>query len=307
MSFSNMPTSSIQSLPINPKHVAQQFSRRKKLEGARFILDEIATRMLERLQYIRLEPNTLIDMGCGPGYRVKALQARYPNVHYIGVDSCHDYIDEANNSLGSKGFNALINKIIAKKQPSFLLKDMADTGLAPESAELVWSNLALHWHPCPEYVIKEWRRLLTVGGLCMFSCFGPHTLIELREAMIRADLKTQMMSFVDMHDFGDIMLENGFLDPVMDQEMITLTYKTPEKLLADVYSLGGNPSVQRSNGLKGRGWYEKLLNSLEQGRKADGMLHLTLEVAYGHAWKSGTIKGNIPGETRVSIHSIGRI
>lgn len=295
----------MQLLPINPHHVALQFARRPTLAGALFILDEIAQRMIERLQYIRVEPHLLIDMGCGPGLRVEALQQRYPQMSYIGIDSCRAFIHQAQQQFTSKGVSALLRKITVKRMPTFYERDMANTDIKPESADMVWSNLALHWHPSPEQVMSEWARLLKVGGLCMFSCFGPHTFIELREAVQQANISTKMMSFVDMHDLGDIMLEHGFVDPVMDQEIITLTYKTPEKLLADVYQLGGNPCVGRSNGLKGREWYQSLLAALEQGRKKDGLLHLTLEVDYGHAWRSASTKGHTPGETRIAVSSIG--
>ncbi|NEN74866.1 methyltransferase domain-containing protein [Pelistega sp. NLN82] len=298
-------TSSLQERSINARHVALQFARRRSLAQARFILDEIAQRMIDRLSYIRMQPTTLIDMGCGPGLRLSALQEKYPKMNYIGVDSCPTFIQEANDTLKKKGVKSLLNHILSSKSVSFIQKDMAETGLAPESADIIWSNLALHWHPSPERVMAEWRRLLKVGGLCMFSCFGPHTCIEVREALGRAGLVTQTMDFVDMHDFGDMMIDQGFLDPVMDQEIITLTYKTPEKLLADVYHLGGNPCTGRSDGLKGRQWYQALLDGLEQGRKEDGLLHLTLELCYGHAWRSATTKGSQPGETRISISSIG--
>ncbi len=293
-----------QSLAINSRHVALQFARRPSLQGARFVLDEIAQRMIERLQYIRITPTKILDMGCGPGLRVEALQNLYPKASYLGIDSCETFIQEAQSKYTARGLDILWKKFNAQKTPEFLLKDMGTTELAPESAEMIWSNLALHWHPSPEQVMLEWRRLLKVGGLCMFSCFGPHTFIELREAVARAGIQTAMMPFVDMHDFGDIMLENGFVDPVMDQEMITLTYKTPEKLLADVYQLGGNPSIGRMGGLRGRQWYQKLLSGIEQGRKADGLLHLTLEIAYGHAWRSAVMKG-VAGETRISLSAIG--
>lgn len=302
--MSHLNSSSVQVLPINPRHVTLQFARRPALSGARFILDEIAQRMLERLQYIRLDPAVLVDMGCGPGLRLEALQQQYPKMHYVGVDSCDQFIGEAQQKFAAKGLNAFIKKVTAQKSPEFLLKDMANTNLMPESVDMIWSNLALHWHPAPELVMAEWARLLKVGGLCMFSCFGPHTFIEVRQAVQRAGIHTKTMDFVDMHDLGDIMLEHGFVDPVMDQEMITLTYKTPEKLLADVRQLGGNPSVGRLDGLRGKQWYQALLAGLEQGRKADGLLHLTLEVAYGHAWRSATTKG-AQGETRISVSSIG--
>ena len=68
--------------------------------------------------------------------------------------------------------------------------------------------------------------MLKVGGLAMFSCLGPATLRELRQALADAGLRTATPSFVDMHDFGDLLVENGFADPVMDQEILTLTYRS---------------------------------------------------------------------------------
>jgi malonyl-CoA O-methyltransferase len=193
----------------------------------------------------------------------------------------------------------------APPETRWLANDLASTGLAPESLDLVWSNLALHWHAAPHDVLHEWGRILRVNGLVFFSCFGPATLQEVRAAALQAGLKTVTPSFVDMHDFGDLLIEKGFADPVMDQEVITLTYATPEKLLADVKALGGNPSVGRRPGLLGRDRYHALLSSLEAQRKADGRLHLTVEVAYGHAWRSSTLR-TTPGETRVSISAIKR-
>jgi malonyl-CoA O-methyltransferase len=107
-----------------------------------------------------------------------------------------------------------------------------------------------------------------------------------------------------MHDFGDLLIERGFADPVMDQEIITLTYKNAEKLLEDMKVLGGNPSLDRRPGLATRAWLDRLLLALEQQRHTDGTIHLSLEVAYGHAWRSASVSRR--GETRISVSSIGR-
>src|SRR5690606_27451354 len=122
-------------------------------------------------------------------------------------------------------------------------------------------------------------------GLAMFSTYGPATLQEVRQALADADLATATLPLVDMHDFGDLLLENGFADPVMDQETLTLTYTTPSALLADVRRLGGNPARDRRAGLAGRRFQQRLLDALEAQRDADGQLRLTLEIAYGHAWR----------------------
>ncbi|MDS1139294.1 methyltransferase domain-containing protein [Pusillimonas sp. SM2304] len=293
------------SLRINPAHVRQQFARRSPLDAAQFLYGEVAQRMLQRLSYIRIAPVTVLDAGCGAGHALEPLRARYPTLDYAGLDNCAALLDVARERYVAKP--GLWQKLRNKPTPPvrFVQADMASSGLAPESQDLVWSNMALHWHPEPHDVLSEWRRILKPGALVMFSCLGPGSLAELRSAIERAGLATATPEFVDMHDFGDLLIERGFADPVMDQEILTLTYRTPQKLLEDMRVLGGNPSMDRKQGLSGRAWQERLLNALEAQRGHDGTIHLSLEVAYGHAWRSAAYQA-MPGETRISVGSIGR-
>lgn len=295
------------SLPINAAHVAQQFGRRGDLADAQFLYGEIAKRMMGRLQYIRTQPDTLLDAGCGAGDNLPLLRERYPQAHYIGLDHCAPLLAQAHKRFATQGIRAWLGKL-TRRQPAdlrFIQADLAATGLTPESLDIVWSNLALHWHPEPHRVLAEWRRILKVNGLAMFSCLGPATLRELRLALLCADLHTQTPAFVDMHDFGDLLVENGFTDPVMDQETLTLTYTTPQRLLDDVYALGGNPAQHRRKGLTGRAWRERLYAALESQRDEAGLISLTIEVAYGHAWRAAAHR-TASGETRLAVSAIGK-
>lgn len=291
-------------LRISAQNVMQQFARRAPLDAAQFLYGEVALRMLQRLSYIRINPVRILDAGCGACHGLETLRARYRDLEYIGLDNCQPMIDAARERHETMPglWERLRNKL--SPQMHFICADMAATTLPPNSQDFIWSNMALHWHPEPHKVFAEWRRILEPGGLVMFSCLGPGSMAELRQAVKEADLGTKTPEFVDMHDFGDLLLQNGFADPVMDQEVITLTYRNAEKLLEDVKILGGNPSLDRRKGLVGRGWRDRLLFALEKQRHADGTLHLTLEVAYGHAWRAASI--TTQGETRISIASIGR-
>lgn len=292
-------------LPLNSAHVTQQFSRRSPLDDAQFLYGEVAQRMLQRLSYIRLQPTALLDAGCGAAHALEPLRSRYPEMDYIGLDACATLLQAATERYAAKPslWQKLRNK--PTRAVRFVRADMADSGLPPETLDLVWSNMALHWHPQPHRVLAEWRRTLKTGGLAMFSCLGPGSLRELREALQSADLHTVTPSFVDMHDFGDLLIEHGFADPVMDQEILTLTYRNADKLLADLRALGGNPALGRKPGLASRSWRDRLCNALEKQRHQDGTIHLSLEIAYGHAWR-GAIDRSVPGETRVSVAAIVR-
>lgn len=304
--MSHPSSSTPPTLPLVPAHVAQQFSRRGDLSDAQFLYGEIARRMLGRLQYIRLQPDALLDAGCGAGDNLPLLRERYPQATYTGLDLSETLLTHARARHARAGVTAWLNKLVGRDQgaPRFLRADLAQTGIAPESLDLVWSNLAMHWHPAPHAVLAEWRRVLKVGGLAMFSCLGPATLRELRQALSDAGLRTATPSFVDMHDFGDLLVENGFSDPVMDQETLTLTYRTPQRLLADVRALGGNPARERRAGLVGRDWIGRLHTALEAQRNAEGVIPLTIEVSYGHAWRAAA-RRSAPNETRLSVSAIG--
>jgi len=294
-----------ETLRISSAHVTRQFARRSPLDAAQFLYGEIAQRMLQRLSYIRVSPTALLDAGCGAAHALPALRARFPAAHYIGLDACEPLLHVARQRHGARsGLWQTLTRRASRVETRFIHADLADAALAPESLDLVWSNLALHWHPAPHRVLAEWRRILKPGALAMFSCLGPTSLQEIRHAIETAGLQTCVLPLVDMHDFGDLMLRHGFADPVMDQETLTLTYRSPQTLLRDLRVLGGNPALDRRGALPGRQWHARLLSALEGQRCADGMLHLTLEVAYGHAWRSASRRDQ--GETRIAVSAIGR-
>jgi malonyl-CoA O-methyltransferase len=124
-----------------------------------------------------------------------------------------------------------------------------------------------------------------VGGLFTFTTFGPDTLKELRAAFARADGYTHTNRFVDLHDVGDALVEAGFADPVMDMELVTVTYGAPDALLRELKGLGAtNATRGRPRGLTGTARWRRLLTALERLR-VDGRIPATFEVVYGHAWK----------------------
>ena len=129
------------------------------------------------------------------------------------------------------------------------------------------------------------HRVLAVGGLVSFTTFGPDTLRELRSAFTAADRATHVSRFVDMHDLGDMLVHAGFADPVMDMEMLTMTYADASAMMRDLKALGAhNATLGRPRGLMGRGRWRRMLDALDSTRR-DGKLPVSFEVIYGHAWK----------------------
>jgi len=176
--------------------------------------------------------------------------------------------------------------------------------LRDAAADLVWSNLMLHWHPTPHLLFPEWRRILRPEGLLTFSAFGPDTLRELRAACAVALPGARPMPFIDMHDFGDMLVASGFVAPVMEAETLRLTYASPQALLQEVRALGGNPRDDRAPGLPGSGQARALLAALDAQRGADGRIALSFEIVHGHAWNPAARPSRPAadaGITRISV------
>ena len=284
------------SAPIDIRRVRDSFSEPERTRESDFLRREIAQRMAERLALVKLTPQAVLDAGCGEGADLVSLQKRYADARMMGVDAAPAMLAAARKQQGSawSALNNVLaqwlpNRLRAGKmlgaQPGLLCGDFAQLPLAANAVDLVWSNMALHWHPQPDRVFAEWRRVLRVDGLLMFSCFGPDTMKELRTALGQVDRAPHVLPFVDMHDFGDMLGEAGFATPVMDMETITITYETTAKLLADVRALGGNPLANRRRGLIGRSAWGRALQILENSRRADGRIPLSFEIIYGHAFR----------------------
>ncbi|MCG6874697.1 MAG: methyltransferase domain-containing protein [Betaproteobacteria bacterium] len=240
------------------------------------LADEIGRRMLERLEYIKLTPRRVVDVGGDAA----GLCMRYPGATAISVGF-------APASLGTDrriGWRARIRHLFAPRLPCRLVADAERLPLASQSCDLVWSNLALAHSDDPGAVLHEWSRVMATDGLLMFSSLGPDTLKELRSAFAD-DPQPHVHPFVDMHDLGDMLVAAGFADPVMDMEVVTFTYPRFEELIAELRASGQiNSLAARRRGLTGRRIWDRARRAYAQ-RMREGRVPASFEIVYGHAWK----------------------
>ncbi len=144
--------------------------------------------------------------------------------------------------------------------------------------------MGLHFEFDIEALMQRWRRAIVVDGFLMFSTLGPGSLASLRRLYRQRHWPAPMAPLVDMHDLGDMLVHAGFAEPVMDQELLTLTWATPAAMVAELRGLGGNADPQRFAGLRTPRWRAELDAACADLRGADGRLRLELEVVYGHAF-----------------------
>ena len=146
-------------------------------EAAAVLPREIAGRMLERLDYVKIEPQRVLDLGCGPGATLAALGERYPRAQVIGADFSEPMLRA---SLAPRSRLRWLMPFLRGAKSALVAADAAALPFAAGSQGLVWSNLLLHWLADPQPALREMHRVLEVDGLLMFSTLGPDSLKELR-------------------------------------------------------------------------------------------------------------------------------
>jgi len=267
---------------VDTRQVRRNFARAASGYDAVAVLQrEVASRMLERLDYVKIEPERLVDLGCGTGFSLTALGERYPKAQVLGVDACEAML------RAGRGERSRLHRMLPflrGRKSAMLAADALALPFAANTQGMIWSNLMLHWLDEPLPAFREAFRALEVGGLLMFSTFGPDTLKELRTSFSDGYAHTQR--FADMHDYGDMLLECCFADPVMDVEVLTMTYPTLDDMLRELRQCGAGCAMhERRHGMMGKNTWQAARASYEKLAK-ERRLPATFEVVYGHAWKT---------------------
>ena len=287
-----MVSDSIQQL--NKRQVRQAFDRAANTYDQYAVLQyDIAERVLERLDVIRTDIRTVLDIGCGTGYCTRALAKRYPRANVIGMDLSPAMVSLANAQRGWR------------RRSRYLSGDAEALPFASQSVDLLFSNLAIQWCD-PDRVFAEFARVLRPGGVLMFTTFGPDTLMELREAWRQVNDAPHVHTFVDMHDLGDALMRAGLAEPVMDVETLVVQYPDVAGVMRDLKGIGAyNMDPGRVRGLTGKQSYRNF-HSAYEAMAIEGKIPATYEAVFGHAWApvaSGRVAG---GDQSVPISAITR-
>ncbi len=255
---------------------------------------EVGSRLLDRMNFVRLIPNTIIDIGCGTGDMTHKLLHAYKQAHVIGMDFAENMLGKARTKLTWR------EKILGRR-PTLLCADAERLPVADQSADLIFSNLTLQWCNDLDATFTEFRRILKPGGLLTFSSLGPDTLKELRASWHAIDNSHHVHPFVDMHHVGDALLRAQLADPVMDMEYFTLTFNDGFQLMRELKLLGAhNATLDRPHSLTGKSHMKQMLQAYEDFR-SDGKLPATYEVVYGHAWCPEKSRQSTLGTVNVNL------
>jgi malonyl-CoA O-methyltransferase len=265
---------------VDKKQVRRAFSKAALHYDAAAVLQrEVCIRLLERLDYIKLQPARILDAGSGTGWGARQLGELYKEADIVALDIAIGMLQAA------RGTSSWWQKLFSGSKQRFLCADVEALPLAAQSMDMVWSNCTLQWCNDLPATFVELSRVIKTEGLLMFSTFGPDTLQELRIAFDGVDGYNHLNRFADMHDIGDMLVAAGFADPVMEMEKITLTYNDVKAVMQDLRSIGAhNATAGRAPGMMGKAKWARIAQNYEALRR-EGKLPATFEIIYGHAWK----------------------
>ncbi len=254
--------------PLDKNAIRSSFNRAASTYDQYAVLQrEIESRLLERLEFQRRDPVTILDLGCGTGSATRTLATLYKNAHVLALDWAPAMLAHT----GAAGI-------------SRLCADMHALPLAARSVDLVFSNLVLPWSYDLPAVFREFRRIMKADSMLVFSSFGPDTLHELKRAWRAVDDLPHVNDHADMHDIGDELLAAGFREPVMDAERLTLEYGDVVSLLRELKGIGAhNVALNRQRGLTGKASLQVMLQAYEAFRR-EGRYPASYEIVYGTAF-----------------------
>ena len=229
--------------------------------------------MISRLDLTAIQPKVIVEVGNSVGGSSGLLKKRYPDATVLTMDATLSFLQYAKQ-------NQQVDK-------DYLCASAEQLPLKEYDIDLVFANLFLPWCHDINAVLLEWQRVLKPNGLLMFSTLGPDTLRE---------VPSHLLQLIDMHNVGDAMVHAGFLDPVMDVDYLTLTYRSRAQLIHELQATGSLPSDIV--------WLDSALLP-----DAENLFPVTYEIVYGHAWGQGAKPGfsaDSEGEVRIPLSAIKR-
>ena len=282
--------------PFSKQQIRDSFNKAAdSYDSAAIVQQEVCRRLLERLEYIKARPATILDIGSGTGQGTLGLAKQYPDAAIVSMDLAENMLKKSRALLRQEGqTSGLINHLksvmgaASRTNITEVCADAEKLPFADASIDLIFSNLTIQWCFDLTALFHEFRRVLKPGGFMLFTTFGSETLRELKSSWAAVSDKVHVNDFVDMHDIGDVLYNVQAENPVMDSEKIILNYQNIKQILLEIKAVGAhNQNTGRHLGLTGKTRLKAMYQAYEKFYTEQGY-PVTYEVLYGHAWNPGT-------------------
>jgi len=194
---------------------------------------------------------TILDAGCGTGYGLRLLAARWPAARLVAADFACGMLK---NTEGER-----------------ICADIEALPLPANTFDLYWSSLSIQWCDT-QRAIAEAARVIRPGGVLAVSSLGTGTLTELNNAFAGVDQHRHVLEFAPDKAMAEACAAAGLRNVRLTTRSIRHFHPDLKALLRTLKSLGANQvGTNRRPGLLGRRVWQGVEARYESLREADGL------------------------------------
>ena len=255
------------------KKIIDSFNKAAKTYSKHdFLQRNVAKILLDKLSYIKSKQKFILDVGCGTGCLTKKLLTNHDVVALdAAIEMCHV---------------AGIENVICA--------NAASLPFCNNAFDLVVSNLMMQWLGDDLIsFLQESKRVVKKEGFVLFSTLGPNTLYEMQEVMSEVSSAEHVNSQLDMHIVGDLFVQAGFADVVMDRVMLTIEYNSFKHLLSDLRKTGANVILSQEKVKFNKKKLSQISNIYENKYSSNGKIVASYEVIFAKAWGESLPKNQV--------------
>jgi SAM-dependent methyltransferase len=237
-----------------------------------FLFRAVAERLVDRLDDVTHRFPVALEVGCRTGLIGPDVIGRGGVTTWIGCE---------------------LSPAMATLAPApVLVGDEERLPIADGAVDLILAPLSLHWVNDLPGALVQMRRALRPDGLLLAALFGGATLSELREALLAAEATEtggahpRVSPMTDLRDLGGLLQRAGFALPVIDAEMLTVSYPDALALMRDLRGMGEtNATVARCRHPTRRAVLARAAAEYAQrAAEPDGRVTARFEVLYATGW-----------------------
>ncbi len=173
-----------------------------------------------------------------------------------------------------------------------LLLDSRIDEISVASYDLVYSLFELHWDNNLSDMLLRFYFSLRAGGLFQACFIGGESLVYLRDCLLRAEseisggVSLRVIPFIDMRSFAGLVQGVGFIDSVVDREVLDVRYVDIYGLMRDLRVMGeGNFLLGRGMGFTNRKIFERAGEIYRDEYSDDDGLIVRFELIFVHGWR----------------------